>query len=114
MFEKMKSKRTKATNISPKVKQKVWERDQGRCVICGNNYNVMPNSHFIRRSQGGLGIEQNVFTACTNFTPNKCHTRWDQYKCTPEEIQRVKNHFKSHYENWNEKDLIYDKFSRIK
>ena len=76
MFEKMKSKRTKATNISPKVKQKVWERDQGRCVICGNNYNVMPNSHFIRRSQGGLGIEQNVFTACTNFTPNKCHTRW--------------------------------------
>lgn len=105
----MKSKRTKATDIPQSVKKKVFERDNGCCVICGNNYNIMPNSHFVRRSHGGLGIEENIFTACTNFTPLKCHERWDHYKCTEEEIERVRNHFKSHYPGWNEEDLIYKK-----
>ena len=91
----MKSKRTKATDIPQSVKQKVWLRDNGCCVICGNNYNVMPNSHYIKRSHGGLGIEQNIFTACTNFTSKKCHERWDHYKCTEEEIERVKKDRKS-------------------
>jgi len=105
----MKSKRTKATDISMSVKKKVWERDNGCCVICDNNYNVMPNSHYIRRSHGGLGIEQNVFTACTNFTENKCHERWDRYKCTDDEIERVKNHFRMHYPNWDNMILVYKK-----
>jgi len=105
----MKSKRTKATDISMSVKKKVFERDKGKCVICGNMINVMPNSHFIRRSHGGLGIEENVFTACTNFTINKCHERWDRYKCTDEEIEKVRNYFKSIYPNWNEDNLIYKK-----
>ena len=37
----MKSKRAKATDIPMSVKKKVFERDNGRCVVCGNNYNVM-------------------------------------------------------------------------
>lgn len=106
----MKLKRTKATDIPHSVKKKVWERDNGCCVICSNNYNTMPNSHYIRRSHGGLGIEENIFTACTNFTEKKCHERWDHYQCTIEEIERVKNHFKFHYPNWNEKDLVYKKW----
>lgn len=110
----MKSKRAKATDISMSVKKRVFERDNGCCVICGNNYNVMPNSHYIRRSHGGLGIEENVFTACTNFTPNKCHERWDRYKCTKEELQRVENHFKSIYPNWNKDNLYYKKYSSTK
>lgn len=55
----MKSKRSKATDIPQKVKQAVWERDGGRCVVCGCCRNVMPNAHFISRSKGGLGIEEN-------------------------------------------------------
>ena len=106
----MRSKRTKATDISMAVKKKVFERDKGKCVICGNSYNVMPNSHYIKRSQGGLGIEENIFTACTNFTENKCHERWDNYKCTEEEIDRVKKHFKNNYPNWDESNLIYKKY----
>lgn len=106
----MRSKRTKATDISMAVKKKVFERDKGKCVICGNSYNVMPNSHYIKRSHGGLGIEENIFTACTNFTENKCHKRWDNYKCTKEEIDRVKKHFKSNYPNWDENNLIYKKY----
>ena len=96
--------------MSQKVKKIVFERDNGCCVICGNSYNVMPNSHYIPRSKGGLGIEQNIFTACTNLTENKCHLRWEQSKCTKKEIKRVKDNFKKHYPNWNEKDLIYRKY----
>lgn len=103
------SKQSKALDISQKVKKIVFERDEGKCVICGNTYNVMPNSHYIPRSKGGLGIEQNIFTACTNLTENKCHLRWEQNKCTSKEIKRVKDNFKIHYPKWKEKDLYYKK-----
>ncbi len=57
----MKSKRAKATDIPMSVKKKVFERDHGGCcVVCGNNYNVMPNAHILSRAKGGLGIETNV------------------------------------------------------
>ena len=65
----MKSKRSKATDIPMSVKKKVWERDCGRCVVCGNHCNVMPNAHYIPRSKGGLGIEENIITLCTELTP---------------------------------------------
>lgn len=44
------SKRSKACDISPKVKKKVWERDNHCCIICGSPY-AMPNAHYIKRSQ---------------------------------------------------------------
>ena len=31
------SKQSKACDISQAVRKKVWERDGGRCIICGNN-----------------------------------------------------------------------------
>lgn len=105
----MKNNRAKATDIPMSVKQKVWERDKGQCVVCGNRFNVMPNAHYISRRNGGLGIEQNIVTLCTNFTENKCHYKYDH--TTKEEHERIKeiikNHLKSCYENWNEEDLIY-------
>lgn len=45
----MKSKRSKACDISPATKKIVYARDNGRCIICGKRGN--PNSHFIKRSQ---------------------------------------------------------------
>lgn len=107
----MKSKRSKATDISMSVKKKVWERDKGRCVLCGNYCNVMPNAHFIPRSKGGLGIEENIITLCTELTPNKCHRRYDFG--TREEREEIKEYLreylKSKYPNWNEEDLYYKK-----
>lgn len=102
----MKTKRSKACDISQKVKQIVWERDNHSCVICGNTYNVMPNAHYIRRSKGGLGIEENVFTACTRLTKNDCHYKFDEYGIGKE---KVKEHLQSHYPDWDEKNLIYRK-----
>ena len=59
----MKTKRSQATDIPMSVKQKVWERDGGRCIICGNAYNVMPNAHILSRAKGGLGIETNIINS---------------------------------------------------
>lgn len=111
----MNSKRSKATDIPMSVKERVWQRDYGRCVVCGNNYNVMPNAHYISRSKGGLGIEQNVVTLCTELTKNKCHRKYDfGTKQERQEIHdKIKRYLQSQYENWNEEDLIYRKGSRV-
>lgn len=104
----MKTKRSKACDIPKNVKEKVFKRDNGCCVICGNSYNTMPNAHYIRRSKGGLGIEQNIFTACTDLTPLKCHSNFDKYGIGKEKV--IAN-FKRHYKGWNEEDLYYKKWS---
>lgn len=105
----MKSRRSKATDIPQSVKEAVWARDRGRCVVCGNNYNVMPNAHYISRANGGLGIEENVVTLCTNFTENKCHYRYDfGGRAEREEIGgKIKAYLKSQYPDWDEDKLKY-------
>lgn len=48
----MKSKRTKACEISQKVKERVWNRDYRRCIWCGIDVpKGCANAHFIKRSQ---------------------------------------------------------------
>ena len=107
----MKSKRTKSVDISARVKNIVWARDNGRCVVCGCNANVMPNAHYIPRSKGGLGIEKNIVTLCTDFTENKCHSRYDFGTREEREAikERIKSYLMSKYDDWNEADLIYRK-----
>lgn len=107
-----KSKRAKALDISPKTKVIVFKRDHGACVVCGNTYNVMPNAHYIPRSRGGLGIEQNVVTLCTELTENKCHRRFDfGSREEREEIgEKIRQHLMDCYgSEWNEADLYYKK-----
>ena len=106
-----KSKRAKALDIPMKVKERVWERDEHRCVVCGCNYNVMPNAHYIPRSKGGLGIEQNVVTLCTELTENKCHRRYDFGSREERETigEKIREHLMSIYPDWNEESLVYQK-----
>ena len=111
----MRHRMTKATDITRQVKLDVWARDRGRCVVCGNTYNVMPNAHYIPRSKGGLGIPENIVTLCTELTPNKCHRRFDFG--TKEERERIgniiRNYLKSKYPEWDENKLIYRKFTKM-
>lgn len=99
-----KSKRSKATDISQKVKQIVWERDGQRCVICKSNQ-AMPNAHYISRAKGGLGIPQNVVSLCIT-----CHHDYDNGLKREENGKKIKKYLKSKYLNWNEENLIYKKW----
>ncbi|MDV3426730.1 MAG: hypothetical protein LIR50_06010 [Bacillota bacterium] len=99
------SKRTKALSIAKKVKLTVWERDDHKCIFCGKyvewNY---ANSHYIKRSHGGLGIEQNIITNCET-----CHNLFDDSIHRKDMLPIAKKYFQSKYSNWNEEDLIYRK-----
>ena len=99
----MKSRRAKACDISKKVKDRVWERDGGKCIICGN-HQAMPNSHFIRRSQGGLGIEENILTLDW-----ECHQKFDQSTERPKMKAFFQEYLLSKYPDWDEEKLIYKK-----
>jgi 5-methylcytosine-specific restriction endonuclease McrA len=99
----MKSKRSKMCDISQKVKEIVWERDCHRCIICGSSY-ALPNAHYIPRSKGGLGIEQNIVTLCLN-----CHYKTDHTCDRPIMLEKIKSHLQAKYEGWNEDDLYYRK-----
>lgn len=100
----MKSKRSKACDISQKVKQIVWERDCHRCIICGSSQ-ALPNAHYIPRSKGGLGIEQNIVTLCLN-----CHYKTDHTTDRVIMLEKIKSHLQSKYEGWSEQKLYYRKW----
>lgn len=102
-----KSRRAKATDIPMKVKETVYERDGGRCIVCGKQ--GMPNAHYIRRSQGGLGIEQNVVTLCTT-----CHNDFDNGKYRDEIGSIIKDYLEHYYKDWDEKKLVYNKYGERK
>ena len=65
----------------------------------------MPNAHYISRAYGGLGIEENIVTACMN-----CHRLLDQSINREVMLKLAKKHLQSHYENWNEDELIYRRY----
>lgn len=96
-------KRTKALSISKRVKDAVWERDGGCCVLCGNP-RAQPNAHYISRAQGGLGIERNIVTLCLN-----CHRRYDQTADRAEIRLDLREYLESKYPDWDESQLIYQK-----
>lgn len=103
-----KSARSKATDIPKKVKEKVYQRDGGLCIICDRPGN--PWCHYISRQKGGLGIEQNIVTLC-----NEHHDLYDYGDREMHETLRymIKEYLIERYPNLNEKDLIYKKWSDI-
>lgn len=101
-----KHKQTKETEIPKLVKEMVWYRDKRRCIFCGR---IVPmffaNAHFVPRSAGGLGIEENIFTACDD-----CHREQDNGLKSKEYTEYVESYLKSIYgTNWDKNKLIYRK-----
>lgn len=95
-------KRTRALAIPAEVKRRVYERDKGRCVLCGRPGN--PEAHVIARSQGGLGCEENIVTLCRG-----CHRLYDEGP-NRKEIRRVlRDYLAGIYPGWDETKLIYRK-----
>lgn len=98
----MKSTRTKALAISPVVKNAVWRRDK-ICILCGNRAG-QPNAHYIPRSQGGLGIEENIVTLCL-----ECHRKLDQTTQRAELLKLVKKHLDLWYPDFENDNRYYKK-----
>lgn len=102
----MKSKRTKSLEIDKKTKLIVWERDNHKCIFCHKyvDWNLA-NSHFIKRSHSGLGIEKNIMTNCL-----KCHELFEREPTRSKMIPIAEKYLKSKYKDWNKEDLVYKKW----
>lgn len=102
-----KHRQTKETDVDTKIKLIVWERDNHKCIFCDERVDWhYACCHYIPRSQGGLGIPKNIFTACEN-----CHREQDNGLNTKEYDEKAKRHLKLIYgADWNEEELIYKKY----
>ena len=107
------SKRAKALAITREVKETVMERDGG-CVWCRmtgmrTGLPAFPEAHFVPRSKGGLGVEENILTLCRPH-----HDLFD--RGTKEERQAMarvfRQYLKSKYPEWDETKLTYSKETR--
>lgn len=97
------SARSKACDIPPKVRRAVYERDSYCCIICGRI--GIPNGHYLPRSTGGLGIEENIVTLCVD-----CHHMYDNGGKRKEYKAKIKAYLMRKYPGWNEGDLKYRRF----
>ena len=103
----MRSARTKACDISPKVRQAVGERDNWICILCGRP--GIPNAHYRPRSDGGLGIEQNIVTLCPT-----CHRLYDNGYDKNTNLRekigaKVRDYLEKRYPGFPDYDRIYHK-----
>lgn len=96
---------TEATGISERVRARVYARDSWEecpcCIVCGRPYPQV--HHYIERSRGGLGIEENLVCLCAG-----CHAKLHQ-EAYKDMTAFVREYLKNHYEDWDEKKLIYRK-----
>lgn len=102
-----KHRRTKACEISTKTKISVYKRDECSCIFCGRL--GLPEAHIIPRSQGGLGCEENIVTAC-----RECHDKLDNSTDRKAMLQEAVEYLKSKYPNWKREDFIFDKWQNDK
>lgn len=112
-----KSKRAKACDIHANVRREIYKRDGG-CIFCQMNYRMPPEDefittmgqlqimHFVPRSQGGLGIPQNLACGCAwhhMLLDNGKDTRADM-------LGRFEAYLKRCYKDWSREKLIYNKW----
>lgn len=104
-MKKISSRRAKACFIPPKVKADVWKRDK-ECSIISESIYAFPNAHYIPRSQGGLGIKENIVT----LTPEE-HYKFDfGTRQEREEIrQKIKEYLDRLYPDFTDEMRKYRK-----
>ena len=56
--------------ISQNIKDKVWRRDNGKCVLCGSNENI-EFDHIIPFSKGGTDTYRNLQILCEKCNRSK-------------------------------------------
>lgn len=116
----MASKRTQKLKYSKETAYKVAERDHHTCFLCSKGYhiagknlssmefNIYDIAHFINRSQGGLGIEENLVLLCRYH-----HSHLDNGNkgLREEMLSIIEEYLKNIYPDWDKDKLIYKKWS---
>lgn len=97
------SKKSKACDISPSVRNLVLKRDDCRCIICGIKNNLQI-AHYVSRARNGLGIPENLVTLCY-----KHHYLYDNGKYHNEIKEHITTYLKAHYPDWDNINLVYKK-----
>ncbi len=110
-------KRTRKLQFDKKTTEKIWERQYGECLFCSIDYHMQSSTqmgydikdimHFIPRSQGGLGVEQNGVLGCRYH-----HMLLDNGNkgLRDEMLQIMEEHLRMSYPGWNREELIYKKW----
>ena len=106
-MKNLSSKRAKACAIPHTVKKKVWERDNLCSIFPPHSPYAFPECHYISRANSGKGIEENIFTATREE-----HRLFDSGTKEERDYMRkyARAYFESIYPNWNEDDLVYDRW----
>lgn len=109
-----KSKRAKACEFSTDVKTAIMQRDKYQCLFCrlqkfGKSECdwIQDIMHYVNKSAGGLGIEQNGVLGCRYHhqlldNGNKGYRQ--------EMLQYMREYLQSQYRDWREEDLYYRKY----
>lgn len=93
-YKRRKPKRSKRNAFSHKVKQQIYERDNGQCQQCGAPGTQIHHVKF--RSQGGRGVYSNGVLLC-----HSCHRKVHDNR---ELALQWQKHFESMYGNDYYKD----------
>ena len=92
--------------IPDKVRRKVLERDsyddRPCCAFCGSPYNIDLH-HYVERSRFGKDDERNLICLCHEHHMMLHSQDYENMQAF------VKAYLSEHYENWNEKELIWSK-----
>lgn len=102
--------RAKQCDISPKVRQAVLLRDSWDdctcCVLCGK---PRPETlmHYIPRSAGGLGIEENLVAGCI-----QCHHDTDHTTKREQNLERIREYLDQYYPGFEDEYRVYEKGER--
>ena len=112
------NKSTKQLHFSKETQRSVLERDKG-CIFCRMGYHMQPPGgsslcyvildvmHYVNRSAGGLGIEENGVTGCRYH-----HHLLDNGNkgLRPEMLEIMEKYLKSIYPDWDKEKLYYKKW----
>lgn len=113
----MPSKRAKAVEFPPKVRKAIKARDNG-CIFCQMEYHMEKATwqglstfsimHFIPRSDGGLGIEENGAEGC-QYHHDMLDNGHEGYRA--EMMELFEEYLISCYPDWDKSKLKYNKWA---
>lgn len=111
-------KSTRVREFPQDVRIEIIQRDNRQCIFCKLNYHMRSTTqmgydikdimHYIPRSRGGLGIEENGAVGCRYH-----HELLDNGNkgLRGEMLELFKEYLQERYLDWNEEDLIYKKYN---